>query len=178
MSCSRNQRFLGALAVAHQRASEGNPGGLTSAFDDVLTFGRRAVAEVNAAIDTLTELRFNTILTRRDTFLCSSPLSADERNALHCIPPQQNSLFGQFGSAALRRHSEQAGDSALTWVSSQSHRQAPKRASYSQAHPPPAKKPRSGFRQGHRPHQPGQHQTQARCQPPPGAPGKKPPRAF
>ncbi|KAL8596908.1 hypothetical protein ACOMHN_062279 [Nucella lapillus] len=114
MSCSRNQRFLGALAVAHQRAAEG----IAGAFDDVLTFGRRALAEVDAAIDTLTEARFNTILTRRDTFLRSSPLSADDRNALRCIPPQPNSLFGQFGSAALRRHSEKARESALTWASS------------------------------------------------------------
>ncbi|KAL8616734.1 hypothetical protein ACOMHN_017772 [Nucella lapillus] len=182
MSCSRNQRFLGALAVAHQRAAEG----ITGAFDDVLTFGRRAVAEVDAAIDTLTEARFNTILTRRDTFLRSSPLSADDRNALRCIPPQPNSLFGQFGSAALRRHSEQARDSALTWASSQPHRQAPKRASYSapkrasysQAPAPPAKKPRSGFRQGYRPRQLGHTQTQARRWPPPRAPGRKPPSTF
>ncbi|KAL8573503.1 hypothetical protein ACOMHN_047774 [Nucella lapillus] len=180
ISCSRNQRFLGALAVAHQRAAEG----IAGAFDDVLTFGRRALAEVDAAIDTLTEARFNTILTRRDTFLRASPLSAEDRNALRCIPPQPNSLFGQFGSAALRRHSEQARESA--WASSQPHRQAPKRAnyyapkgaSYSQAPAPPAKKPRSGFRQGHRPRQPGPTQTQARRRPPPGVPGRKPPSTF
>ncbi|KAL8578854.1 hypothetical protein ACOMHN_022147 [Nucella lapillus] len=136
-------------------------GGLISAFDDVLTFGRRAVSEVNAAIDTLTELRFNTILTRRDTFLRSFPLSADERNALRSrIPSSGNSA--QPPSAGIQ--SKPATQPLLGPLLSRTRERAILR--------PPLPLPRNPA------HQPGQHQTQARRRPPPGAPGKKPPRAF